>query len=71
MDLTRRAKDERGVFDSLQEQKTMDKYGNVLGRLVCMYIRMLDQEDESGTADNKLTDSQQQRMRQVKEAMEL
>ena len=47
----------------------MDEYGNILGRLVCMYIRMLNQEDEFGVADHDLTASQRQKIQNLKEAL--
>jgi hypothetical protein len=47
----------------------MDEYGNVLGRLVCMYIRMLNQEDEFGVVDHDLTASQRQKIQDLKEAL--
>lgn len=40
----------------------MNEYGHVLGRLVCMYIRMLDQEDKFGVVDHDLTASQRQKI---------
>ena len=64
-----RGKEERGIFESLQEEKTMDEYGNILGRLVCMYIRMLNQEDEFGVVDHDLTASQRQKIQDLKEAL--
>jgi hypothetical protein len=36
----------------------MDEYGNILGRLICMYIRILNQEDEFGVVDHDLIVSQ-------------
>jgi hypothetical protein len=47
----------------------MDEYGNILGRLVCMYIRMLNQEDEFGVVDHDLTASQRQKIQNLKEAL--
>ena len=64
-----RGKEERGIFESLQEEKTMNEYGNILGRLVCMYIRMLNQEDEFGMVDHDLTASQRQKIQNLKEAL--
>lgn len=38
----------------------MDDYGGVLGRLACMYIRMIDREDEFGENEHGLTEIQRQ-----------
>ena len=54
MFLTGRGKEEHGIFESLQEEWTMNEYGNVRGRLVYIYLRMLDQEEEFGVVDYDL-----------------
>src|SRR5277367_1238759 len=61
-----RKKEESGIFESLQEKKTMDDYGGVLGRLTCMYIRMIDKEDEFGENEHGLRVSQRQRVQDLK-----
>ena len=48
----------RGVFDSLQEEKSIDDYGNVLGRTVCMFLQAIDPELEFEEGHTWLTDSQ-------------
>ena len=67
--MTVRGKEERGIFESLQKKRTINEYGNILGRLVCMYIRMLDQEDEFGVVDHDLTASRRQKMQDLKEVL--
>jgi len=57
------------VFESLQEEKSMDDYGDVLGRLVCMYIRMIDLEDEFGENEHGLTMIQQQELQNLRKAL--
>jgi hypothetical protein len=69
MYLTSRGKEERGIFESLQEERTMNEYGNVLGRLVCMYLRMLSQEEEFGAVDHDLTASQRQKIQNLKDVL--
>ena len=64
-----RGKEEHGIFESLQEEWTMNEYGNVLGRLVCMYLRMLDQEEEFGVVDHDLTASQRQKIQNLKDVL--
>jgi len=64
-----RGKSEGGVFESLQEEKTMDDYGDVLGRLVCMYIRMIDLEDQFGENDHGLTAMQKQELQDLRKAL--
>jgi len=57
------------VFESLQEEKTMDDYGDILGRLVCMYIRMIDLEDQFGENDHGLTAMQKQELQDLRKAL--
>ena len=64
-----RGKEDNGIFESLQEEKTVDEYGNIIGKLVCMYKRMLDQEDQFGVVDHDLTTSQRQKIQDLKEAL--
>ena len=47
----------------------MNEYGNVLGRLVCMYLRMLDQEEEFGVVDHDLTACQRQKIQDLKDVL--
>src|SRR5438270_5413871 len=47
----------------------MNEYGNVLGRLICMYLRMLDQEEEFGVVDHDLTASQRQKIQDLKDVL--
>jgi hypothetical protein len=56
-----------GVFDALQEKKSMDDYGNALGRMVCMFIRVIDQESEFGEEYIWLRDSQRQMLQYMRE----
>jgi len=58
-----------GVFDSFQEEKSMDDYGNVLGRMVCMFIRTIDLESEFGEDHPWLRDSQRQRVQRMRETL--
>src|SRR2546421_10247166 len=67
--LTVRGKEERGIFESLQEERTMNEYGNILGRLICMYLRMLDQEEEVGVVDHDLTACQRQKIQDLKDVL--
>ena len=47
----------------------MNEYGNVLGRLICMYLRMLDQEEEFGVVDHDLTACQRQKIQDLKDVL--
>ena len=47
----------------------MNEYGNILGRLICMYLRMLDQEEEFGVVDHDLTASQRQKIQNLKDVL--
>ena len=47
----------------------MDDYGGVLGRLACMYIRMIDMDDEFGENAHGLRESQRQRVQDLKEGL--
>ena len=69
MFLTGKGKEERGIFESLQEEQTMNEYGNILGRLICMYLRMLDQEEEFGVVDHDLTACQRQKIQDLKDVL--
>ena len=40
------------MFESLQDENSIDE--GVLGRLVCMYIRMIDLEDQLGENEHGL-----------------
>ena len=64
-----RGKEEHGIFESLQEEWTMNEYGNVLGRLVCMYFRILNQEKEFGVVDPDVTASQRQKIQNLKDVV--
>ena len=58
------------MFESLQEEKSMDDYGSVLGRLVCMYIRMMDLESQFGEEkEHGLTESQQTKLQDLREVL--
>lgn len=57
------------MFESLQEEKSMDDYGNVLGRLVCMYIRMMNLEGQFGEEEHGLTESQQKKLQDLREVL--
>ena len=57
------------MFESLQEEKSMDDYEDVLDRLICMYIRMIGLEDEFGENEHGLTMMQQQELQNLKKAL--
>ena len=57
------------MFESLQEKKSMDDYGDVLGRLVCMYIQMIDLEDQFGGNEHELTTTQEQKLQDLRKAL--
>ena len=50
------------MFESLQEKKSMDDYGDVLGRLICIYIQMIDLKDQFGGNEHELTATQEQEL---------
>jgi hypothetical protein len=58
-----------GVFDSLQEEKSMTDYGNLLGRMVCMFIRAIDLESEFGEEHPWLRDSQRETLQRMRERL--
>ena len=43
--MSRNDKDGR-VFDALQEKRSQEQYGELLGRMLCFYLRLLDAEEE-------------------------
>ena len=47
-----------GVFESLQEEKSMDDYGNILGRMVCTFIQARGPEPEVDETQPWLSDGQ-------------
>jgi hypothetical protein len=47
----------------------MDDYGEVLGRLVCMYIRLIDLEDQFGENEHGLTTTQEQELQNLRKAL--
>ena len=65
----RKSNTDGGVFDSLQEEKSMDDYGNVLGRMVCIFIRMMDLESEFGEEHPWLRDGQRQMVQSMRERL--
>ena len=46
------------MFESLEEKKSMNDYGDVLDRLICMYIRMIDLKDQFGENEHRLMTTQ-------------
>jgi len=58
-----------GVFDSLQENKSMNDYGNMLGRMVCMFLRVIDPESEFGEQQTWLMDGQRQTLQDTRDLL--
>lgn len=42
------------MFESLQDENSIDDYEEILDRLVCTYIRMIDLEDQLGENEHGL-----------------
>jgi hypothetical protein len=55
-----------GIFESLQEKKTMDDYGTVLGRMACMFVRGINLEDENESEAHGLSERQLEKVRILK-----
>ena len=60
------AKGRIGIFESLQEKKTMDDYGTVLGRMACMFVRGINLEDENEGETHGLSGRQIEKVRILK-----
>jgi hypothetical protein len=62
---------EKGLFDSLQEEKSMDDYGSLLGRMVCTFIRMIDSETETEEQHTWFRDGQRRIIQRICDELEL
>jgi hypothetical protein len=65
----RKSDGDGSVFDSLQEEKSMDDYGNALGKMVCMFIRAIDLESEFGENHPWLRNSERQTLQRMREGV--
>ena len=64
-------RDEEGnkFFSALQEKSSRDKYGGLLGRLVCFYLRQSDQESAPWKDKYPLATGQQESLDHLKDIL--
>jgi hypothetical protein len=61
-----KAKEKGAIFESVQEKKTMDDYGTVLGRMACMFVRGINLANEDDYEAHGLSSAQREKVRTLK-----